>query len=74
MASSFTGHMKIQDELRRAAAAAEKAKRDNVRKNQAFMKIKREMEVRKRAAERVSVSRFFFKKTNAIQFRRILEF
>ena len=46
-------HLKLQQELRDANIAVEKAKRDNFKKNKNFSLVKREMEERRRARAKV---------------------
>lgn len=46
-------HTRIQDELREANLAAEKARRENMKKNRNFAIVKREMENRKRNKDKV---------------------
>ena len=51
---SISGHAALQDEIRKASQAAERAKMSSMRRNRTFIQIKRDMEDRRRHAEKTA--------------------
>ena len=51
---SISGHAALQDEIRKASQAAERAKMSSMRRNRTFIQIKRDMEDRRRHAEKAA--------------------
>ena len=47
-----SGHAAMQEEIRRASQAAERAKMSSLRRNKTFIQIKRDMEDRRRHADK----------------------